>query len=59
MKKIAFLVFNETYHYVRSHLTNKIMQNFYHAKRRKKKREFLNILKLTVSLVVRKKKNEL
>ena len=55
MGKIAPLVFDEAHHCVRSHLANKIMQNFYHAKRREGRQELPNILGLTASYVVKKK----
>ncbi|KAL8777761.1 MAG: hypothetical protein Q9213_007714 [Squamulea squamosa] len=55
MEKIALLVFDEAHHCMRSHPANKIMQNFYHAKRREGQRELPNILGLTASPVMRKK----
>lgn len=36
MDKIALLVFDEAHRCVRGHPANKIMQNFYHAKRQER-----------------------
>ena len=55
MDKIALLVFDEAHHCVRGHPANKIMQNFYHAKKQERHGELPNILGLTASPVVRKK----
>ena len=59
MNKIAFLVFDEAHHCVRDHFANKIMQNFYHANKQKKREELSNILELTISSIIKKKKEEL
>ena len=55
MEKIALLVFDEAHHCVRGHAANKIMQNFYHAKKQKRPEEIPCILGLTASPVVNKK----
>lgn len=59
MDKIALLVFDEAHHCVRGHPANKLMQNFYHAKRQEWQEELPNTLGLTASPVVRKKGGEL
>ncbi len=53
--KIALLVFDEAHHCVRGYPANKIMQNFYHAKRQERQGELPNILGLTASPVVSEK----
>ena len=55
MDKIALLVFDEAHHCVRGHPANKILQNFYHAKKQERHGELPNILGLTASPVVRNK----
>ena len=55
MQNIALLVFDEAHHCVRSHPANKIMQNFYHARRREGQSKLPSILGLTASPIVRKK----
>jgi ERCC4-related helicase len=52
---MALLIFDEAHRFVRSHPVNKIMQNFYHAKRREGQRELPSILEMTANPVVRRK----